>query len=442
MKGWKINIVVALLAVSFVLTFSPLGFTKGEKIAFWSFPSAGGFREKIIPYIQEFERKANVKVELTVVPWGGGNQKILAAIAGGNPPDVMLTTRSRILPLVNFGNAIEPLNQYVEEDNLREKIVSDLALNEYTFGEKIYGVGWRGDGHFWSINLDAFRKAGISDVYIQKMSDPDKVWTWIDFIYLVHKLTVDINGDGEPDQWGYSYPGGSKQASPFLHLYWNVGGHVVNPEGEVGIGDYYYTLPVFELLNILQSEGLLPPGTLTLDPNETDNLFLQGKIGIYVGFPGSSYITQKKAGEKLPEFKIVYPPKAPTGERGNFYAWNALCMSAASKYKSTAWEFIKWYVTSDTMHRFVLNELPGGNHATGISPEEVKEPLFAQALAVANEMFKRGWYLRHEPAHAASDRIMRAYNTATQYVLIGKKSPVEATDWLRQKALQAVKEVE
>jgi len=49
MKGWKINIVAALLIVLFALAFSPLGFTKGEKITFWSFPSAGGFREKISP---------------------------------------------------------------------------------------------------------------------------------------------------------------------------------------------------------------------------------------------------------------------------------------------------------------------------------------------------------------------------------------------------------
>ena len=417
-------------------------FPAGTTINYWCFPEGATYPQDLAALTQKFYELTGIKVNVTIVPWSTGNQKIIAAIAAGNEPDVMYTTRGRILPIIALGkNVIEPLDTYIEQSGIAKEILFPQALTEYKFYGKTWALGHIGNPHVWGINLDAFKKAGISQAYIDRMTDPNKIWTWIDFLYLARKLTMDTNGDGKVDQWGFVYPGGTTSASPFLAFYWNIGGHVVNPEGVVGIGDYTYTLPIMQLFELLKDQGSLVPSSGTLALEDAGALFLDGKAGFVWDLPVLGVIVRQKAGQKVPNVIPVYPPESPTGERGSFFAWDGVMMSRVSKHKEAAWEFIKYLVTSEDYKEMIMTE------GTGITPITTTEdlgkffaPLKASAFKVATECAKKGWYVRHEPANPASDAIRRAYNAAVQSVIIGKMTALQATDWLRNEALKAVKQ--
>ena len=46
------------------------------------------------------------------------------------------------------------------------------------------------------------------------------------------------------------------------------------------------------------------------------------------------------------KFEVVMPPKGPSGQFA-YFGQDGYCVSALSKNKDAAWEFISWLLTSD-----------------------------------------------------------------------------------------------
>ena len=441
--------VFGLLVFTLVITLSFTAYASyestkeydGAKISFWSFSLGPQYQDQLKGLMETFENKTGIKVELTMLSWGGGNKKILSAMAAGNAPDVIYTTRSRCLPIVDFGQgAVQPLGKLISDSGLKSEIKYDAALEEYNFYGNQWAVGVIGNPHPMAINVNMFKEAGINPEYIEKMTNPNKVWTWTDLFYLAEKLTKDTDGDGEVDQWGFGYPGGSDRASPVLAMYWNTGGKIVDPKGNVGLKNES-TLPLFELLASLKEQGNLIKQVTTFSGDQAESAFLDGKFGISYYFPADRITARKDQGAEVPNIQPVYPPKSPTGHRGQFFAWDGLMMSGSTNNQKAAWELIQFLATGDAYKEILLKNY---SYLTPTATNEdiselVQKPYMKSRLRTGLESLKRGWYTRHEPAHTASSEIMRDFNTNIQSVLIGDKTPMEAALELKKTAEKLVK---
>ncbi|TDO91329.1 ABC-type glycerol-3-phosphate transport system substrate-binding protein [Halanaerobium saccharolyticum] len=422
--------------------YQPTREYEGTTISYYSFPHGPDYNRNLKKVLDKFKELTGIEVEITMLSWGEGNRNILSAIAAGDAPDVMYTTPSRALPIITFGdNVIEPLDDYIDKE-LKEEIVFNEALENYKFGGTTYALGHYGDPHQFAANLDVLRESGVEESYIEKMTNPDKKWTWDDWIYMMEKATRDTNGDGNIDQWGLSYPGGANNASPFLHFYWNTGGKVVDTEGNIGIGGEE-TLLVLKFFEEMLNKGLLIDGVANMSASESDNAVFESKSAFNYTFPPEIYIARDESGEELPEVVPVYPPESPTGKRGSFFAWNGVMMSARSENKGAAWELIKYLTISDEYKEMIAKATGKLTPVTTESDiQELIKEEYRGLLNIALDASSRGWYLRHEPAHPASGRIVRAYNSAVQNVLSGNMNAEEATNWLKEEAKAAVEEVE
>src|SRR5258705_9771576 len=59
---------------------------------------------------------------------------------------------------------------------------------------------------------------------------PDDTWDWAKLVEVAHRLTVDANGDGKPDQWGF-YTETSDMENYRRSLVWQNGGDICSPDG-------------------------------------------------------------------------------------------------------------------------------------------------------------------------------------------------------------------
>ncbi len=153
---------------------SNLSDNKAEKpaevvtIDFW-FPWSGEFQKDFKKYVVDvFEQEhPNIKVKMTFVENTGQSQasdKLLTAIAGGNPPNVALFDRFLIGSWA-AKNSLEDLTSYVDAGGVLPSDYYPGVWAETVYQNKIYGLPWSTDNRAMYYNKTLLKAAGL---------DPDK----------------------------------------------------------------------------------------------------------------------------------------------------------------------------------------------------------------------------------------------------------------------------
>ncbi|MYL31594.1 extracellular solute-binding protein [Halobacillus halophilus] len=111
-------------------------------------------------------------------------------LIGGEAADLFYLDASEAPALMSKG-VLEPLNEYVTDDfDIND--FEDPLLNAFKQGEEIYGFPKDFSTLALFYNKQAFEDAGLSG--------PPQ--TWEEVIEYSEKLTVDADGDGNPEQYG------------------------------------------------------------------------------------------------------------------------------------------------------------------------------------------------------------------------------------------------
>ena len=127
------------------------------------------------------------------------NTKMTAAIAANDLQDIFYIGPAAVKEYVDNGYCI-PLDDYVGQtavDNLWPEIKSAYQYDGKEIGKgSLYCLPKDLSCFAFAYNKDLFDKAGID------YPDPDKPYTYDEFLDVCKKLTKDTDGDGEIDQWG------------------------------------------------------------------------------------------------------------------------------------------------------------------------------------------------------------------------------------------------
>ncbi len=222
--------------------------------------------------VEDFEHKSGLKVECQRIPWGSYFDKLMAAIAAGNPPDVFVLHVSELVCYVSTG-AILPLDEYVDRDDSfvpKDDRISSIWKNCYYDG-KLYGVPM--DTHSLAIyyNKDLFKKAGIPE-----LSRTEPI-TGNELIALAQALTRDDDGDGRPDVWGFCFGGWPRRY--FNSLLWQFGGDLLSPDRKEARFDAPETERTLEWMTDLITKYHVCPPPEGLDIWQA---FCEGRIAMMV----------------------------------------------------------------------------------------------------------------------------------------------------------------
>lgn len=145
---------------------------------------------------KKFEEQTGIVVEV-VTSTGNYPEQVQVMIAGGTPPDVTDFHPMIGAPLIQQG-LFEDLRPYVDRSGIDLTQYPPVAIEGVTDPS---GVMWGFPMSVFPVvtffNHDLFEEAGL----VNPVALGDN-WTWETFRESARRLTVDTNGDGNPDQWG------------------------------------------------------------------------------------------------------------------------------------------------------------------------------------------------------------------------------------------------
>lgn len=296
---------------------------------------SGWHPEVITGVIDRFNRE-HPHIQVEYVP--GSAAQILTRIAGGSPPDVYRESWAEFGLWIRRGLALD-LTPLIERD--REEVQPDdiwpPAYQAFVVDGKQYALPHHVGGNLTYINKERFASGGVAL--------PEPGWTYErDFPQIAAKLSLDRNGDGVVDQWGFANP---NHWGFWAGIMASNGGNLIDLENmvfavntEIGRSAIQY---VYDLVHLYKGA----PGPDSR-PNSRQH-WLNGDAAMVLA-PATPEHTDVDF-----DFEVVPNPHG-TVRRVMPGGAQPLAIYPGSEHIEEAWTFIKWVVRAD-VQAWISNEL-------------------------------------------------------------------------------------
>jgi multiple sugar transport system substrate-binding protein len=309
------------------------------EIAYWNYGPAAEANNKALA---DSFTAAHPGVKITLTPvagenWGTYYANVATLIASGNRPDLM-TISGEGAQFVHANNLVLPINTYLDKDPSAKAIVDDIAkglVDGFTVKGDIVTLTYGWNDMVVYYNTDSFKAAGV---------DPPKAdWTWDDFKATAKKLTKDTNGDGKPDQYGFTWA--SNEIFPGI-MPWvaNAGGNLTSDDVCVATADTPQVNKAVGFLKGLIDEGISPAPMPMAD---VFTRFQNGQVAMFGAgrWPIATFLP------KFTDFDIQLYPKGDTYK--TVFGGAGYPILKSSKNPDLAWELQKFTVSEELEKQYV-----------------------------------------------------------------------------------------
>jgi multiple sugar transport system substrate-binding protein len=273
--------------------------------------------------------QSDVAVELRYVPDQAEYRRRLAAdFSAGAPADVMLLNYRRFATFAGQGG-LEPLGSYLARSTLLDE--TDFytpVIDSFRFAGQLWCIPQNMSSLVVYYNQDLFDAAGLPY--------PADDWTWGDFLAAAQRLTVDLDGDGRPDQYGAGIEPTLNRLAPFI---WQAGGELVDdPQNPTRLAlDSPAAQAALQWFANLQVEHGVVPDAVAESAEGSESRFLNGTLAMVFnsrrGVP--TYRTIKG-------FAWDVAPLPRGARQASVLHSDGYCMAASSKQKEAAWQFVEF----------------------------------------------------------------------------------------------------
>nr|WP_245894877.1 ABC transporter substrate-binding protein [Nostoc cycadae] len=400
---WRVPLLIVILSVSLIFLSSCQAKESQNNqvthITLWHGINPPVNRDVFQKLVDKFNQ-THVDVQVESIYAGQLDQqlpKILTAVVAQVPPDILSFYPQVTGQFVELG-AIVPLEYWLDKLSLKSEISPNL-LEELTL-----------NGHLWSIPLytsnigiffrpTLFQAAGITNT-------PK---TWQELREVAKKLTVDRNGDNQPEQYGMLLPMGKGEWTVFswFPFLFSGGGEVIrnglpnlNNPGAIHALQFW--------------QDLLKDGSAILSPPERgyeEDAFLQGRVAMQITGPWT-YITKSKTDYQVFPIPSDVDQATVTGT-GNFYL-----MKTTPEKKKAALQFLEYVLSEEFQTEWAIG--------TGFLPVNLKT---AQSTAYQQYINQRPWMkvfleqmgvARARPTLAGYNRLSESLGRAIEASLMGE----------------------
>ncbi|WP_449202624.1 extracellular solute-binding protein [Streptomyces antibioticus] len=273
----------------------------------------------------------DIKVKVQIQEWDGIGEKVTAALASNDAPDVIETGNTQVAQFAQSGGLLD-LSDKVDELGGKDWLRGLAEPGAYE--GKQYGIPYYAANRVVIYRTDLFEKAGV---------DPAAVKTRDQWITATEKLDkAGTQGIYLPGQTWYALAG----------FIWDEGGDLATESG----GSWKGTLDTPEALRgmdfykELQALGKGPRDSDEAEPPQAE-VMAQGKVAQIISTPGGANVVIESNPElkgKLGFFPI--PGKTADQPGSVFIGGSDLVIPAASGKPDAAFTFVK-ELTGDTWQR-------------------------------------------------------------------------------------------
>lgn len=215
----------ALLALGWLLGTPHAGANPpnhDRELVFWSAFSSGLPKQAMEQFVGEFNRTHQDLgvVRMMTMPYQQMEQKLLAAVAGGVPPDLVLFNRPQVARYA-FRGAFEPWNPFLAELGFKSEDFYAHCWREGIWQGRQYSLPFNTDVRVLFYNRKLFRQAGL---------DPDRPpRTWGELREMSRRLTI-RDPEGRIVQTGFVPIGDEVWGNTYFPLYaYQMGDPLIDP---------------------------------------------------------------------------------------------------------------------------------------------------------------------------------------------------------------------
>jgi multiple sugar transport system substrate-binding protein len=160
----------------------------------------------------------DISVKVEVADWDSYWEKLRVQMAGGTPPDVFAMD-APLYPDWQSRGVLLNLQPYLDAEPELLEGVFPVTMEAYLTPEGYFGLPRDFQTIVLYYNKDMFDAAGLDY--------PSEAWTWDDFRAAAKALTLDMDGDGQTDQYGFWAE--ALDPEPFWGaVIWSFGGEIVD----------------------------------------------------------------------------------------------------------------------------------------------------------------------------------------------------------------------
>jgi multiple sugar transport system substrate-binding protein len=417
----KLACFVAIAVLSFSLTGcgSETQDDGRKVVTFWH-----SFVQSTVPALEKlidrFEAEhPDIRIQAQYIPTGEALvQKLVTSVQSQTAPDISWIHSHYLEELVE-ADAIYSMDHFTSgPDGIADSVLADIypALIQYgSWRGTLYSMPMEATNLGLVYNKDHFREVGL---------DPDHPpANWDELRDFAKRLTVDKDGDGEPDRVGFMIPAvpadGPQgnymmwQWTPFL---WQAGGYLINlDQTEV----LFNKQPGVEALSLWKN--LYDTQDLQWFTNDWIVAFASGQASMMMDGPWNIPRYPSLLGNI--DWGIAMLPAGPV-KRATVVAGEYLAIFKQSRHPEAAWTFVKWIIQPE-VQAFWSQEsgyLPVRHSVLDIaSYQEFLEKNPAQA-AFVNQM---EYAQAQRPHDFYTLEIQRALTIAIEHATVGGQDPAE-----------------
>jgi len=392
-RAFAAALAFALLAALLVLSCAP---KKQERVVvLWQFwPS-----DVITPLIQKFEAEnPGVRVQMEQLTWDSGKDKITAAVAAGNPPDVC-ELGSTYMPRFLASGALTDWSAGVAD--LRSQL---RGWEMCSIGDALYGVPWVLGTRALFYDKTLFARAGLDS------TKPPQTW---DELYraaaAIQKLGHGVHG------YGVSLKDRQKLFKKFMPFAWSNGGEILS----TGLDSVLFDSPENrEALEFYLS--LRKVGTTGMQ-DALDREFKDGRLGLQIS--GAWLFKQIPAEAPTLRYGVALVPMPATdrGSHASFAGGEVLVGFQAAKHKEDGLKLARFLVRPD-------NALALAMAAQSVQPATVSADTaaFYRERPEQQVMIRQFETARFTPNHPEWDAMEAAIEDEIELALYDKKTAAQA----------------
>ena len=280
--------------------------------------------------IEKFNKENEKGIEVVgeEVPWDGGaySENLFNACMGGGSPDVA-TWKLTSTPLFVNNDLLTDLTPYIDKwedkDDIPENIYN-IMKEAGGSDEEMYVMPWNVQVLYVYYRPSIFEKAGVE---VPK--------TYDEFLEAIKKCTMDTDGDGETDVYGFGMRGAKGGQEPWGSFIYGEGGDFENLTSKESVKGMQDFIDLYE-------NGYVPPTAVSDGFQETVANFQSGLTAMFIHHTGSSANMEEVLGDDVAAFPF------PAGEG----QWTSMgdtetVIFESCENKAAAFEWVSYLATGE-----------------------------------------------------------------------------------------------
>lgn len=342
--------------------------------------------------IKEFEKThPNIKIDLEVVTWQGGMQKLdLSALSGTYPDICYLATAN--LPKYASQGILEPIDGEMTPEEIADIYPNVLDCCKYQ--GKTYVWPWLCNALCLAINVDLFKERHIERLIPKP---PERAWTYDQFTEACKSLTFDRD-DGHGKVYGYALYGIPLSVEyQMLTLVLGFGGEVYNKQCTQFTLNSPESVKGFQfLMDLLDKYKVVPPGPAGMQGGQVGQMFANQEVAIQSSTSGILKSLKMSAAKgDFPFFNaaIVQPPHLPGRKPASMLSVGgyAIFKQTDARKRQAAIEFARFLTNEENCRALtVIGQFPARKSVGNIYPGDVDMGVVARLIPMSRVYFTAG----------------------------------------------------